>query len=316
MKLTDNDKGTKAMNIISRYHSNPILKPEDMPFDCFAVYNGGAIKINDEYILMVRCEDTARRQFAWTARSRDGYSFTPDSKPVEFIAEDMDNYMKYAKDSWYDPRINVVEGKYYITYAANSKHGCRIAIGKTKDFKTVEHVSFPHHVQNRNAVLFPEKIDGMYVMLHRPDVGGNGCIWISRSLDLKFWGDSEVVAEKSSFLWDSLKIGAGPPPIKTEEGWLVLTHAVCGNCAGHFYTMGALLFDLENPYKLIGSSDGCIMRPEAEYELTGFVPNVIFPCGAILEDDGMLKIYYGAADNYECLATVLIRDILNSCKRI
>ncbi len=300
-------------SIITRYKQNPVLKPEDMPFDCFAVYNGGAVKIGNEYVVMVRAENTKRKSYAWVARSNNGFDFTPDPEPVKFIAEDMENYLKNADKSWYDPRINVVENEYYITYAASGKHGCRVGLGKTSDFKTVEHVSFPLHVQNRNAVLFHEKIDGMYVMLHRPEGVGQGNIWISRSPDLKYWGDTEVVAYCRSGLWDSVKIGAGAPPIKTDAGWLVITHAVCSNCTGSFYTMGTILLDLENPAELIGRSDGCIMRPEADYEQTGFVPNVIFPAGAILEDDGSVKIYYGAADNYECLATTTIDELIKTC---
>jgi predicted GH43/DUF377 family glycosyl hydrolase len=302
-------------SIFKRYEKNPILKPEDMPFDCFAVYNGGAAKIGNEYILMVRAEDSARRQYAWVARGKDGVNFVPDPEPVKFTAEDMDSYNASACNSWYDPRINTVDGEHYITYAASSSNGCRVGLGKTVDFKTVKHVSFPLHTSNRNAVLFPEKIDGMYVMLHRPEGnGGDGHIWISRSPDLRFWGDSEPLLQCRSGRWDSLKIGAGPPPVKTPEGWLVIIHAVCGNCAGHYYTMGALLLDIENPYRVKGRSPGCVMRPEAEYEQTGFVPNVIFPTGAILEDDGILKIYYGAADNYECLAETRLEDLLATIK--
>ena len=109
-------------------------------------------------------------------------------KPSNFIADDMENYQEYACKSWYDPRINVVEGEYFITYAAASRHGCRIGLGKTTDFKTVEHVSFPMHVQNRNGVLFPEKINDMYVMLHRPESEGDGSVWLSRFSGFKILG--------------------------------------------------------------------------------------------------------------------------------
>lgn len=319
------------MKIMTRYKNNPILKPEDMPFDCFAVYNGGAVKIDDEYIMLVRCEDMARRQYTWAARSQNGYNFTPDPKPVVFVAENMELYNEYADKSWYDPRINAVEGQYYITYAASSDLGCMVGIGETKDFKTIRHVSFPHHPQNRNGVLFPDKFEGMYALLHRPETGS---IWISYSPDLKYWGDSRIVVNRGISPWNELnghasrlkhkatmisrwnnfKIGAGAPPIRTEKGWLLITHAVCASCAGHYYTMGAVLLDLKNPSKLIGLSDGAIMRPETEYEQTGFVPNVIFPCGAILEDDGSMKIYYGAADNYECLVESRLSDILDKIR--
>jgi predicted GH43/DUF377 family glycosyl hydrolase len=302
-------------NLIKRYENNPVIKPGDLPIGCFAVYNGGAVKIGERYIIMARVEDTARRQYAWTFRSSDGYNFTPDPEPVKFVADDMEKYQKFASHSWYDPRINIINDKYYITYAAmNHTYGCRIGIGETADFKTVNHISFPHHVQNRNAVLFPEKINGMYLMLHRPEKNEHGnCIWISRSPDLKFWGDCEPVIDNSKNLWDGIKIGAGAPPIKTDKGWLILTHAVCGSCAGQFYSVGAALLDLKNPYELIGRTSGMIMRPEAWYEVTGYVPNIIFPTGAIPEKNGKLKIYYGAADNYECLATADLNDLLNAC---
>ena len=129
------------------------------------------------------------------------------------------------------------------------------------------------------------------------------------SPDLKYWGDTEVVTRCRSGLWDSVKIGAGPPPIKTDFGWLVIIHAVCGSCAGHYYTMGTVLLDLENPSIMIGRSDGHIMHPEVSYEQNGFVPNVIFPTGAILEDNGEVKIYYGTADNFECMATTTIEKV-------
>ncbi len=304
--------------IVTRYSGNPVLKPSDMPLEeCSAVYNGGAIKHNGEYIMLLRTEDAAKKIFVYSARSRDGYHFTPEPEPLKFIADDMEKYKKYTDNSFYDPRINIVEGKFYISYAAYTfKYGCRIGLGVTEDFKTVKHVSFPHHVQNRNAVIFPEKFDGYYVMLHRAENTGGGHMWISRSKDLEFWGDAEIVADKGSGRWDAIKIGAGSPPVKTAKGWLVITHAVTSSCAGHYYTAGAMLFDLKNPYKLIAHSRGAIMRPEASYETNGFVPNVVFPTSAILEDDGMLKIYYGAADNYECLAEAKLDDILNFCDRV
>lgn len=303
-------------SIFRRYSENPVLRPEDMPFDCFAVYNGGAVKVNGGYIALVRTEDSTRYQRVWCARSSDGYHFTPDPEPVKFTADDMEQYRKYAADSFFDPRINPVEGKFYITYAAYTfRYGCRIGIGETEDFRTVRHISFPHHVQNRNAVLFPEKINGMYVMLHRPESGGNGNIWISRSPDLRFWGDCEVVADRGSGRWDGIKIGAGTPPLKTSRGWLVVTHAVDSNCSGQHYTVGAILLDLQDPSKLIARSR-MLMCPDMPYETNGFAPNVVFPCGAVPEPDGSLKLYYGAADNFECLAETTIQALLDECRLV
>ena len=300
-------------SIFKRYSKNPILRPEDMPSDCFAVYNGGVVKTHGGYIALVRTEDSVRYQRVWGARSSDGYRFFPDPEPVRFIADDMEQYRKYTADSFFDPRINPVEGKFYITYAAYTfRYGCRIGIGETEDFRTVRHISFPHHMQNRNAVLFPEKINDMYVMLHRPETGGTGNLWISRSPDLRFWGDCEVVADRGSGRWDSIKIGAGTPPLKTSRGWLVVTHAVDSNCSGQFYTVGAVLLDLQEPSKLVARSR-MLMCPEMPYETNGFAPNVVFPCGAVPEPDGSLKLYYGAADNFECLAEATVQALLDEC---
>ena len=300
-------------SIFKRYSKNPILRPEDMPSDCFAVYNGGVVKTHGGYIALVRTEDSVRYQRVWCARSSDGYRFFPDPEPVRFIADDMEQYRKYTAVSFFDPRINPVEGKFYITYAAYTfRYGCRIGIGETEDFRTVRHISFPHHVQNRNAVLFPEKINDMYVMLHRPETGGIGNLWISRSPDLRFWGDCEVVADRGSGRWDSIKIGAGTPPLKTSRGWLVVTHAVDSNCSGQFYTVGAVLLDLQEPSKLVARSR-MLMCPEMPYETNGFAPNVVFPCGAVPEPDGSLKLYYGAADNFECLAETTVQALLDEC---
>lgn len=305
----------RIMGMVKRHPANPIVKPSDMPLDCFAVYNGGAVKTPDgRYVLLLRTEDATRKQWVYAARGNDGVKFDIDPEPVKFVADDMDKYMKYAADSFYDPRINVVEGRYIVSYAAYTfNYGSRIALGETTDFKTVQHISFPHHVQNRNAVLFPRKFDGHYVMLHRPENAGNGHLWISRSPDLRFWGDTEVVQNKFTARWDSTKIGAGTPPVETSRGWLVLTHGVCGSCAGQFYSMGAILFDLENPYKVIGYSKSILLRPEELYETNGFVPNVVFPTGAIVKPDGMVNIYYGAADNFECLAEAALEDLVDAC---
>ena len=181
----------KNFDVIKRYEGTPILTPADMPAPCCAVYNSGVIKTPEgEYIMASRFETPAKEQKVWISRSKDGFHFTPDREPVRFVCkpEDEEEYREVVLDypghfigSWYDPRINPVEGEYYITYCVGGDFNCRIAIGKTTDFKTIEHVSFPMHIQNRNAVLFPEKIGGEYWMLHRPQSGKDtsGNIWIA-----------------------------------------------------------------------------------------------------------------------------------------
>ena len=313
---------TTKSRVLTRYENNPILSPADMPFSCCAIYNSGVIKTNEgQYIMASRFEEPNKRQHTWISRSSDGIKFIPDSEPVKFVSspEDEEEYIETTTMSgasigtWYDPRINPVENKYYITYAVMSINGCRIAIGETEDFKTVTHISFPLHVQNRNAVLFPEKIAGKYWMLHRPQKpDGSGNIWMADSPDLKYWGNCKVVARPESF-WECCKIGPGAPPVKTEHGWLIIYHGVFSQCNGYNYGLGAMLLDLEKPWKVVSRGKYPILFVEEIYEMIGQVPNVIFPGGIIPEADGTVKVYYGAADYVQCLATGKMSNVIDFC---
>ena len=311
--------------ILTRYPGNPILKPADMPVPCAAVYNSGAVKTDDgEYIMASRFETPDKLQQIWFSRSRDGIHFTPDSQPAELVCSPEDKeefdetvYLNHQKGSligsWFDPRICPVDGEYYIVYCVGGDFGCRIAIGKTADFHTIEHVSFPLHIANRNAVLFPEKIGGEYYMLHRPqNTHGEGNIWITSSPDLKYWGGCRVVARPEHY-WENKKIGPAAAPIKTPQGWLIIYHGVFPHCSGINYGGGVMLLDLEKPWKVIGRCKSPILRVEELYEMVGQVPNVVFPGAIIPEPDGTAKIYYGAADYVQCLATSTIADLLAAC---
>jgi len=314
--------------ILKRYENNPILVPDDMPAPCCAVYNSGVVKLpNGEYVMMSRFEELNKKQCCWVSRSKDGFNFTPDPEPVKFVCDPEDEevyneivYLNGKKGhligSWYDPRINVIDGEYYITYCVGGDFGCRIAIGKTEDFKTVKHVSFPLHILNRNAVLFPEKINGEYWMLHRPQntaTAYNGDIWVSSSPDLKYWGLCRVLAKPEQY-WENKKIGPAAPPIKTDEGWLVVYHGVFPHSNGVNYGGGVMLLDLENPMKIIGRCADPILYVKETYEMIGQVPNVVFPGAVIPEDDGTVKIYYGGADYVQCVATAKLSDLIDACK--
>lgn len=318
-------KGGK-FDVIRRYVNNPILTPEDMPAPCCAVYNSGVVKTPEGiYIMASRFEEPNKTQKVWISRSEDGIHFVPDAEPVRFVCSEEDreeyeevvwNYPGAQIGSWFDPRINPVEGEYYITYCVGGDYNCRIAIGKTKDFKTIEHVSFPMHIQNRNAVMFPEKINGEYWMLHRPQSGSDrsGSIWIASSPDLKYWGNCRIVAKQEQY-WENIKIGPAAPPIKTEEGWLIVYHGVFPNCNGVNYGGGVMLLDLEKPWKVIARCKDPILVVKETYEMIGQVPNVIFPGALIPEEDGSAKLYYGGADYVQCVAQTSIRELLEICKR-
>jgi predicted GH43/DUF377 family glycosyl hydrolase len=210
-----------------------------------------------------------------------------------------------------DPRITQIGDEYYITYTAYGPHGPRVAIGRTTDFVDFERVSLATEVDNKDAVLFPEKIDGDYVMLDRPAgmAGRFGSIWITYSPDLIHWGRAQVVLSPSSG-WDNSKLGAASPPIKTDRGWLVLYHGVRATGCGKLYRIGAMLLDAAQPHIPVGFAPHFIFGPEKDYERCGDVPNVVFPCGHVLEPDGKLKIYYGAADTCIGLAEARLEDLV------
>lgn len=318
-------KGGK-FDVIRRYVYNPILTPEDMPAPCCAVYNSGVVKTADgEYIMASRFEEPNKTQKVWVSRSRDGIHFVPDDEPVRFVcsAEDQEEYDEVVLNypgpqigSWYDPRINPVDGEYYITYCVGGDFNCRIALGKTADFKTIEHVSFPMHIQNRNAVMFPEKINGEYWMLHRPQSGSDrsGSIWIASSPDLKYWGNCRIVARQEQY-WENIKIGPAAPPIRTDAGWLIVYHGVFPNCNGVNYGGGVMLLDLEKPWKVIGRCKDPILVVKEPYEMIGQVPNVIFPGALIPEEDGSAKLYYGGADYVQCVAETDINKLIEICQK-
>lgn len=309
-------------DVVVRYEGNPILEPKDMPAASCAVYNSGCVKTPEgDYVMASRVESPDKEQYTWVSRSRDGVSFTPDPEPVTFVcaAEEQEEYDRTTKMSgpgigtWWDPRINPLEGKYYVTYAAVSGHGCRIGIGRTEDFKTVRHVAFPLHITNRNAVLFPEKIGGEYWMLHRPqDLNRSGSVWIASSPDLKYWGNCRPIADSQAY-WEANKIGPAAPPIRTQKGWLEVYHGVFPHCNGLNYAAGVMLLDLERPWKVVVRGRLPILFVEKPYEMIGQVPNVIFPGAVIPEDDGSVKLYYGAADYVQCLATARLDDLIEAC---
>ena len=317
----------KSKPILTRYEGNPILKPEDMPAPCCAVYNSGVVRTPEgKYIMASRFEYLNKKQCIWVSRSEDGYHFTPDPEPVRLACapeeEEEYNETVYLNGqkgaligSWYDPRINPVEGEYYITYCVGGDYGCRIAIGKTNDVKVIEHVSFPLHILNRNAVLFPEKIGGEYWMLHRPQntaTASNGNIWISSSPDMKYWGNCRVVARPEQY-WENKKIGPAAPPIKTEAGWLVIYHGVFPHSNGVNYGGGVMLLDMEQPWRVIGRCEDPILYVKEAYEMNGQVPNVVFPGAVVPEEDGTVKIYYGGADYVQCVAVARLSELIDAC---
>ncbi len=215
----------------------------------------------------------------------DGVLFEPQGEFEEFGVE--------------DPRITLIGDEYWLTYVAVSRHGAATALASTTDFQTfVRHgVIFP--IENKDVVLFPEQIGGEYLALHRP-VGGTRLtqpeIWLAASTDRVHWGQHKVV-HGSTCDWSASRVGAGPPPIRLPEGWLAIYHGSTRPSGGGVgtYSAAALLLDLDEPCRVIGQTSGPILAPETDFELHGFVPNVVFPTG-IVDREGTVLLYYGAAD--------------------
>jgi predicted GH43/DUF377 family glycosyl hydrolase len=210
-----------------------------------------------------------------------------------------------------DCRITWMEelGVWALAYTGYSDQGPGVALATTKDFSTVERIGLVFPPEDKNAALFPRKFDGLYAMLHRPSVGG-GSIWLSYSPDLIFWGKAKLVLPvRSGPWWDGLRVGAGMPPVETDEGWLVVYHGVKEIARQPLYKLGAALLDLNEPHQLIGRARRWLLGPSEQYERTGDAPNVIFSCGGFVRE-GVLWLYYGAADSCICLARGKVSEIL------
>jgi len=304
-------------SLMKRYEGNPILTVDDLPEKGIAYYvlNPGAVKFNGEYLILADVFHREGSIIFWLARSKDGYNFKFDPEPVDWPAMPEDT--GWIEDGVYDPRITRFGDEYYIFYGSHDNRlGTRIALAKTRDFVKFEHVALTSELNNRNGALFPEKINGMYCRFERPFPGDDfsPCyMWMSFSKDLEFWGRHRESLKPQPCHWDTQKLGAGAPPIRIKEGWLEIYHGVNPSCDGSIYMICAAILDYKEPWKVIARTKYPILFPETDYEQRGRVRNVVFTCNAILEDDGMVKIYYGAADSCICVAEAPLDEIVKAC---
>ncbi len=299
--------------LVRRYEGNPILTREDVPYPVVTVHNAGVVKHQGRYVMVFRSHLRNGRSILGIAESGDGYRFRV--RPQPFLTPAADGpFADYEEFGVEDPRICPIEGQYLITYSAYSRHGVRIGLARTSDFERVERVSLIAEADHRNVVIFPAKFGGRYARLDRPHSEiAPWSIWISYSPDLIHWGDSRVILKPLPYHWDEMKIGPGATPIRTEGGWLNLFHGVFKTMDGAVYRLGVALHDLEDPSKLLGVADNWILQPEDPWEVTGYVHNVVFTCGAVVEEDGTVKIYWGGADTVMCVGTARVEDLVNMC---
>ncbi len=211
-----------------------------------------------------------------------------------------------------DCRVSLIGSRYYLTYTAVSPHGVAVGMRSTEDWKNFTHHGLMLPAHNKDCALFEEKIGGMHHALHRPsspELGGN-YIWLAESPDLVHWGNHRCIARTRPGMWDSARIGAGAAPIRTDRGWLEIYH---GATPEHRYCLGALLLDLDEPWKVIARSEEPIMEPLAPYENEGFFGKVVFTNGHLIDGDDLV-MYYGASDSVICAARFPIRGVLDSLR--
>lgn len=294
---------------IWRYENNPIIDLENSEF--WHVYNSAVVIKDGKYTGVFRCEEKNGRPDLFMGYSNDGVNWDIETERIVMYNEDGSVFTyPYA----YDPRVVGIDGVYYIIFCADIQ-GPDIYIAKTTDFKRFDMIPTGFLPFNRNGSLFPEKIDGKYYMLSRPDPSGTsyGNIWISESEDLVHWGNHKLVM-KNFYLgdnfWERIKIGAGPIPIKTERGWILIYHGVQATCNGLNYSIGVALLDLNDPSKVLKRADRYVLTAEKDYERCGFTPNVCFPCSALCNSKGQVTIYYGVADTNMAIAFTTVDKLL------
>jgi beta-1,4-mannooligosaccharide/beta-1,4-mannosyl-N-acetylglucosamine phosphorylase len=297
-----------------RYSGNPIIGWN--PVGRVArIFNSAAIPYEGGFVGVFRADHRNGRADLHFGRSADGIHWDIDADLIPW----QDESGRPKPNSYgYDPRLVKIEDTYYITWCDDFP-GASIGMGRTQDFRTFTKMENPLMPFNRNGVLFPRRIGGLYALLSRPSDSGYtpfGDIILSWSPDLTYWGRHRLVMSRGGQgWWQSTKIGAGPVPIETTEGWLLFYHGVTTTCNGYVYSTGAVLLDLDDPSRVLYRTRDYLMTPEKDYETVGFVPNVAFPCAAIADaPSGRIVLYYGAADTYTALAFCQVDEVLEYLK--
>jgi len=298
--------------LLTRHPANPILTYKDLPFNCNAIYNPGAVRFGSKYVLMPRVEDGRRDNKLHVAWSDDGVRFSVEPEPITVLGSIDDDL---PEKHMYDPRITALEGSYYVAYCSQDfGEVVRIGLLQTDDFKTFRRKGFITEPWNRNCALFPEKIGGRYARIDRPMNGNDVVNVVSFSPDLVHWGESKPMQLEPQ-TWMRQKWGMGPTPIRTAHGWLVIIHGVW-LAVNYVYRLGVILLDLEKPWKVIGQNPEFILTPREDYERVGDTMDCVFSNGAIVEPDGTIKVYYGAADTCIGLAEGRVEELLRSCRGV
>ena len=310
-----------------RYSKNPVIRRDLLPTSN-SIFNSAVVPFGKGFAGVFRCDDTNRRMTLHVGFSDDGLNWNINEETLKF---ECDNKEIGEWVYGYDPRVCRIDDRWWVTWC-NGYHGPTIGMAWTQDFKTFHQVENAFLPYNRNGVLFPRKINSLptgegrgracYAMLSRPSDTGHtafGDIFYSESPDMEFWGHHRHVMSPAAFevsAWQCMKVGAGPTPIETSEGWLIFHHGVLHSCNGYVYAFGSALLDLDEPWRVIARSGPYLISPRELYACVGDVPNVCFPCAALHDPDtGRIAIYYGCADTVTGLAFGYIPEIIEFTKR-
>lgn len=317
MEKTKQQVTNAGLVTFNRYEGNPVITPDDMPFPTQQVFNPSPVMYNGKTVLLISVLPYDHQYIGQThvATSDDGINFEIDPEPFVTIPgpESPWNRFRHVIDN----RVTKIDDTYYIMTPVSVRgydSPCMI-LGRTSDFMTYERIEVVTHPKNRGASLFPEKINGKYYKLDRPGggTGSPGSIWLSSSPDLIHWGCFRPVLPECPTVWITGKIGP-TPPIKTDQGWLVIFHGVYTGAGGTTYRIGAFMLDLEDPEKVLGVASHPLLEPKMDYEVSGYCDNCVFPCGAIADyENDLLKLYYGAADTRIGLATASLSGVIAAC---
>lgn len=322
----------KGIPFVQRSTFNPILSKKDIPYPAELIFNAGICKFQGKYVMCFRNDyGCSKEDFAadtGSLQTNIGMAYSNDGITWDVLPKPVFKYNGSGSNRAYDPRLTVIDGRCYLCFATDGDCGVRGGIAVTDDLENFD-ILYLSEPDNRNMVLFPEKINGEFIRLDRPmplygRAGEYFDLWISRSPDLQYWGKHARILNALDIPFCNSKCGPAAPPVKTEAGWLTTFHAVdklpepildSWEPAGwrKLYTAGIMLLDLQDPSKVLGFAKQPLLAPETDYENYGFRGGVIFPGGLILEDSGEVKIYYGAADTVECLATADVNDLIAAC---
>jgi predicted GH43/DUF377 family glycosyl hydrolase len=295
-----------------RFEGNPIITPADVSPKVNAIFNPAATIFDGETLLLARVEDRSGMSNLVVARSSDGLTdWTVE--PRRGIRADPQRF----EERWgiEDPRITRIDGTYYVVYTGYSEGGPLICLATTTDFESFQRHGVLMPPEDKDAALFPLRFGDRWALIHRPvptTVGFSAHIWLSWSPDLRYWGDGQILLHaRAGGLWDANKVGLGPPPLQTDQGWLICYHGVRVTASGSIYRAGLALLDLDDPCNVLGRTDEWVFGPKEPYERGGDVPGVVFPSGWVLDEDGdTIRLYYGAADTVIGVARASLRHLL------